>query len=101
MEHIEGIQYQVDQIADGDCKDKFALFGHVEVVMVALDKAKYKLKWTLPLHKQVKNLYVQNLILKRRLRLVKNRLTEVREAGRKRKIGKLEFLVEASTKMKL
>lgn len=77
------------------------MFGHVEVVMPALYKAKYKLKWTLPLHRKVKNLYVQNLVLKRRLRLVKKRLTEVREVGRNRKRQKLVVLVEAITKMKL
>lgn len=101
MEQLEGIQYQVDQLAEKYHRDKLALFREVEVVIPVLYKAKYKMKWNLPLNMPVKYPYVQNLVLKRRLRLVMNKLTEVKEAKRKMKRGKLELLVEASTKVNL
>lgn len=80
----------MDKIEEGYYKDKLALFIHVEVVMPILDKAKYKLKWNFPLHRQVKN-----LVLKRRLRLMKKIHDKVREnkrkCKRKRKKTKLDL----------
>jgi len=57
----------------------------LEAIEPILDKEKYKLKWTLTLHGKAENLYTQDLVLKRRLRLVKRKLTKVKEVGRKRK----------------
>lgn len=53
------------------------------------------------MHRQVKSLYVQNLLLKKRLILVKQKLTEAKQDGRKRKRGKLDILAKASTKVNL
>lgn len=49
----------------------------------------------------MKSLYVQNLVLKKRLILVKQKLTEAKQDGRKRKRGKLDILEKASTKVNL
>ena len=73
---------------------RWPFFKEVEATLPTLQRETHKVKWSLPLHRQVKNLYVWNLVLKRRLRLMKKRLTEVKESRRKRKISKLYFLVE-------
>lgn len=58
LEQLEGVQQQVNQLAEKDHKDNLYLFRQLEVVENLLDKAKYKLTWTLPLHTQVKSLYI-------------------------------------------
>ena len=75
MEQLEGVQQPIAQLAEKDHRDKLYLFRQLKAIEPVLDKAEYKLKWTLPLHRQVKSLYVQNLALKRRLILVKLKLT--------------------------
>ena len=57
MEQLEGVQQQVDQLVDKDHRDKLTLFKQVQAIEPILDKARYKLKWTLPLHRNVRNLY--------------------------------------------
>lgn len=79
----------MDKVAEKDHVDKLYLFRQLEVVEPIVDKYKYKLKSTLPLHRQVKSLYVHNLVLKRRLGLVKQKLIEASQSGRKKKRGKL------------
>ncbi len=69
-----------------------------ELVDPIIDNAKHKLKWTLPLHWQVRNMYTNNLVLKRRLGLVKQQLTEAKQYRRKRKRGKLDILAEVEKK---
>jgi len=77
------------------------LLRQLEVVEPILDKAKYKLKWTLPLHRKVKSLYVNNLMLKRRIIFVKKKLLVSKKYERNKKRGKLDILTEASTKLNL
>lgn len=101
FEQLEDVQMQVDQLAEKDRRDEINLFKEVETVFPTLQKAKNKLKWNLHLHRQEKNLYVKNLVLKRRLILVKQKLIEVKLSRRKRKRCKLDILAEASTKVNL
>lgn len=96
LEQLEGVQQQVDQLVEKDHRDKLYLFRQLEAIEPILDKNKYKLKLTLPLHRQVKSLSMHNLLLKRRLRLVKQELIKAKESGRKRRRRRLDILVEAT-----
>jgi len=88
----------VNQLAEEDHKDKLYLFRQLEFVEPVLETAKYKLKLTLPLHRKVKSLYVQNLVLKRRLKLVKQKLIKAKESRRNIRRIKLYILIEAAQK---
>lgn len=71
------------------------MFKEIQVVELVLDmNVEYNLKWTLPLHRQVRSLYTQNLVLKRRLKLVNQQLTKANKYGTKRNKEKLDILAE-------
>ena len=61
----------MDQLVEKDHMDKLYLIRKLEDVEPFLDKAKYKLKWTLPLHRQVKKFVCTKFGVKKKAQIGK------------------------------
>lgn len=83
-------QRQVDPIIENNEIYKRAIINTILEVDVqvaetldTVEKAKVFMKWTLPLHRQLKNYYIINLIMRRRLRIMNQKMAMARNLLKK------------------
>jgi hypothetical protein len=85
-------QNMIFQLREEDKKSKMKFVEHLRDCGPAIDKVASMVRRTLPLHRQLKSFYQQNLILRRENKALKQSLQQV-EIGKK---GKLNLLAKAA-----
>ena len=98
---LEQAQDTIEKLREGNKEMKISIAGHMDICEYVLFKANIIVRKTLPLHRQVKNLYRKNRTLQAEIRALQednNMLNEELQAT-KSKVSRrnLNILVEAAT----
>lgn len=96
LKQLKKAQNEITSLGKQDERAKTKIHDHLNIFEPTLFEAKYMLKRTLLLHRQLKNVCRQNLTLKKVLRVAKQQLQEALQENQKEKRGNLDLLAEAA-----